>query len=187
MPKRIFLEGDRINLKEIMISDARLLFRYAKNKEIIGYTDIERPISFTKICKFIRHAKNEIKKRKGYQLGIVFKEINEVIGVIGLTNLDKHKKAEVSYWIGKKYWSRGFGKEAVKLIVNFGFKKLKLNRIYAKVEPQNHASRKILEKNRFSYEGTLRESIYENKKFIDLLVYSILKREYIKKIKNSRK
>lgn len=69
-------------------------------------------------------------------------------------------------------------KEAIRLILRFGFKKLKLNRIYAKTISQNIASWKLLESCGLVREGTLRKSLFERGRWNDLLMYSILKEEY---------
>lgn len=176
--KKIRLIGKKIVLRGIRNSDTKSIQCYAKNREISKYTDLPHPFSLKDVQNLINQIKRDIKKRGGYQLGIELQVTGEIIGIIGLTSIDKHKKAEIEYWIGKKYWGQGITKEAIKLILDFGFKKLKLNRIYAKAIPKNIASWKLLEKCGFSYEGKLRESLFEKRKFVDLLVYSILKREY---------
>jgi RimJ/RimL family protein N-acetyltransferase len=67
----------------------------------------------------------------------------------------------------------------LKLILDFGFKKLGLVRIYAKVMHPNTASAKLLESVGFKYEGKLRKSVYRWGKWFDMLIYGLLKEEYV--------
>lgn len=54
----------------------------------------------------------------------------------------------VAYWIGVPYWSKGYCTEASRAILEFGFKELNLNRIYALAMDRNAGSYKVMEKNR---------------------------------------
>jgi len=98
--------------------------------------------------------------------------------MIGLMKIDyNNKNAEIGYWLGKKYWGRKIMKEALKLILNFGFKELKLVRIYARVMHPNIASANLLEKSGFKYEGRMRKTTFRKGKWLDDLRYSILREE----------
>ena len=175
---KIKLIGKKIILREVRDSDIRSIIRFAKVKKVSKFTDLPHPFSLKDAYKLIGEIRHGIKTGESYQLGIELPSIKKVIGIIGLTNIDEHKKAELEYWLGRKYWGQGIAKEAVKLILNFGFRKLRLNRIYAKTVPENINSWKLLKKCGFSYEGRLRETLFEEGRFVDLLVYSILRKEY---------
>ena len=74
-----------------------------------------------------------------------------------MKNVDhKSRCAEIDYWLGKNYWRRGLATEAMRLVLKFGFKKLKLHRIHAHTFEKNIASRKVLEKCGFKIEGIMR-------------------------------
>jgi RimJ/RimL family protein N-acetyltransferase len=117
--------------------------------------------------------------RTACELGIELKETGQIIGVMSLMHIDPaSKNAEAGYWLGKKYWGQGIAKEALKLILEFGFKKLELVRIYARVTHPNIASARLLERCGFKYEGRMRKSTFTNGKWMDDLMYAILKEEY---------
>ena len=121
----------------------------------------------------------KMRKKKTFSLGIELKETKEIIGMVSLMNVDyDNKNAEIGYWLGKKYWGKGIMKEAIKLILDFGFKKLKLVRIYAKVMHPNITLAKLLEKSGFKYEGRMRKTILRRGKWMDDLRYSILNSEF---------
>ena len=68
--------------------------------------------------------------------------------------------------------------EALDAMLKFGFEDYGFNRIVAKVMTGNAGSIKVLQKLGFVQEGILRESLYKNGQYQDLIVFSILKSEY---------
>ena len=99
----------------------------------------------------------------------------KVVGGLGLMNKEKNHKAEIGYWLGKKYWNKGIMTKAVKLMTDFGFKKLKLKRVYATVFPKNKASVRILEKSNYKLEGLMSKHHKKNGKYFDALLYARIK------------
>ena len=101
--------------------------------------------------------------------------------MMSLTRIDwKNKNAEAGYWLGKKYWGQGIAKEALQLILGFGFRRLKLMRIYARARPANFRSERLLNKTGFKREGFLRKDMFIKGRSVDHFIYSILKEEYQK-------
>ncbi|MBT9169629.1 MAG: putative ribosomal N-acetyltransferase YdaF [Syntrophomonadaceae bacterium] len=178
------IKGKRIYLQELGLSDAESLYKNIKDKEVLKFTDVPQSFSLKDAFKLIKKSKRDIKKRKGYQLGIKSRRGQDVIGVIGLTEIDhKNKKAELDYWLNKKYRRLGIMKEAISLIVTFGFRKLKLRRIYARVLTENMPSWKLLTAMGFTREGVLRKGLFERRRWHDLFIYSLLREEFIKNIR----
>ena len=68
--------------------------------------------------------------------------------------------------------------EALSSIIHFAFTSMGINKIEAKIEPENTASIKLLEKLNFSQEGLLRQHEFEKGKYVDLAIFSLLKSEY---------
>jgi RimJ/RimL family protein N-acetyltransferase len=99
----------------------------------------------------------------------------EVVGAIGLENTEKDHKAELGYWLARKYWGGGIMSQAVEEVVNFGFKDLNLKRIYAKVYSFNEGSKKVLEKNGFTQEGYLKKEAKKGNKYIDAFLFAKIK------------
>jgi len=112
------------------------------------------------------------KEKMDLNLAVIINK--EVVGGIGLSNVTEHK-AELGYWLAEKYWNQGIMSEAVDIITNYGFKKLKLQRIYATVLTYNTASSKVLEKVGYELEGTLRNYLVKNDKLMDVFMYSIVR------------
>ena len=122
------------------------------------------------IKKCTKPAKKQDVIRKCFALDINGK----LAGGIGLDALDKHK-AEIGYSLSKVYWNKGTATEALRLVTDFRFKKLKLKRIYAYVFTKNKASAKVLEKNGYKREGLLKKHYTKNGKFFDAYIFAKLK------------
>lgn len=116
---------------------------------------------------------------------IVEKKSDKPIGVTSLINLDyKNRNAECIIDIGdKEAWGKGFGAEAMNLLLDFGFLEMNLHRISLRVFSFNSRAIKLYEKLGFQWEGTLRESIFRGGQWHDILQMSILKNEYAKEKK----
>lgn len=137
------------------------------------------PYTLKSAQDYIKICQKKWKNKDEAQFGIKDKNTGKIIGMIGLMNLDfKSKKAEVGYWLGKKYWGKGITNKALRFILKFAFSNLKLNRIYAKVNSMNLPSSKLLEKCNFKLEGRLRKDGKFKGKWDDLLIFRILKDEF---------
>ncbi len=102
-------------------------------------------------------------------------EINgEAVGGIGLDKITNHK-AEIGYWLGRRYRGQGIMTKAVKLITAYAFKELRLRRIYAFVFTFNQASVRVLEKAGYKFEGKLRKNFFKKGKTIDSLLFAKIK------------
>lgn len=101
-------------------------------------------------------------------------------GVIGLMDISReHSRAKVGYWIGRPYWNQGYATEAVCAVLDYGFRVLGLNRIYAFSLTRNVASGRVLDKCSIRYEGILRRHVRKGGSFEDIAVHGILREEYL--------
>ena len=163
---RPFKRGDEVSLR-----------RSVNDWHIYRYTALI-PYPYT-----MKHARDWIKKNISLNSNPKKGEINfaividgNVVGGIGLrsmwmTEVETHK-AEIGYWLAKRHWGKGIMTEAVRLVTDYAFKHLKLQRIYAAVMSNNKASARILEKVGFNFEGTLKRNYLKDGKFIDAIMYA---------------
>lgn len=102
------------------------------------------------------------------------------IGDIGFHKVDwRNRSAEFGIVIGDKaYWNQGYGTEAVKLIVCYGFQSLNLNRIFLRVFANNPRAIRAYEKAGFTREGCLRQAEFQEGMYIDVFFMSILRSEW---------
>ncbi len=169
--------GKRLILRSASPKDAVELARQINHKKIGQWTThIPYPYRLTDAKKFIREQANKLKKGTDQFWFITEKDSGLIIGGIGLHHISKeNKKAELGYWLHPDKWGVGLTTEAVKLVVKYGFKKMKLHRIYAFCFAANIGSQRVLKKNKFVLEGKQRQSFYRFGSWQDILWYSLLK------------
>lgn len=125
---------------------------------------------------------DEIQKCQGnsaIRLGI-FLQDGTVIGDVALQDIDfKNRKCSIGMGIAQiSNRSKGYGQQAVKLMLEYGFHYVGLERITANTLEMNIGAQKSLEKCGFIFEGRERKAVYLNGKKWDRLCYAILKEEY---------
>ena len=107
----------------------------------------------------LRRYELDWKEGRGAPFFVVRKEGQLLIGACNINNIRRGvmQSADIGYWIGAPYVRRGYARQAIRRVVAFAFKELDLNRIEAAVQPQNTASRQLLEEIGFQYEGCARQ------------------------------
>ena len=127
---------------------------------------------------------DEIQKLQGKEnirLGIFLND-STVIGDVALQSLDhKNRSCSIGMGIAKiENRNKGFGKQAVKLILEYGFKNLGMKRITANTLEINISAQKSLEGLGFALEGRERKAVYFGGKRYDRLIYGLLAVEYLR-------
>ena len=174
----------RLILRPLRDSDAKSIFENIKDLNVSKWLlVVPYPYKLKDAKSWVKHNKEKWRKKKkdDYTFGIEVKEEKKIIGGIGLHHVSKFQgKAEVGYWLGKKYWRQGYGSEALKAILDFAFKKLRLRKIEAGVFVGNPSSGKLLEKFGAKKEGMKRKACRSKatKKICDEIIYGLLKEEY---------
>lgn len=111
------------------------------------------------------------------------REGKRAIGITSLTNIDtKNRNAECIIDIGEKdYWGMGYGTEALKILLEYAFLELNLHRVSLRVFSFNEKAIHIYNKLGFRKEGVMRESLYRNGTWHDIIMMGVLKRDYLSK------
>jgi len=166
------IKAKNFTLRPYRKGDEKSLIKNINDRNIYRYTlRIPYPYGLKEAKKWLSHSKYAAKKKNKAEINFSIDISGEVVGGIGISNIKKHK-AEMGYWLGKKYWSRGIMTQAVGLVTDFGFKKLKLRRIYAHIFLKNKASARVLEKNRYKKEGLMKNYYFKNGKLLDAISYA---------------
>ncbi len=178
------LETERLILRPFAMSDAKRVQELAGEREIAATTlRIPHPYEDGMAEEWIGTHAEGWREGCAAVFAIVSAENRSLMGAIVLTIDRQHARAELGYWIGKPYWSQGYGTEAAREMLRFGFEDLKLNRVQSTVFPSNPASGKILIKVGMTLEGTLRNYVKKWGRSQDLEMYSILASEYRERIR----
>ena len=120
------------------------------------------------------------KDDRNTNLGIVLKEDDKLIGATGLEDISfPHRNAEMGIVIGNKdCWSKGYGTEALNLMMGYGFDQLNLHKIFLRVFCYNPRAIRAYEKVGFKREAVLREYAYMDGEYCDEYVMGILEDEW---------
>ena len=163
-----------IKLRPWQLSDIDSLVQNANNHNVARFLTNAFPHPYTKenAKAFIEMT---MEQNPAQIMAIIFNE--EIVGSIGL-----HKQAdimiknmELGYFIGEPFWGKGIATEAVKQMVEYGFKNFDVVRIFARPFGNNIPSQKVLEKAGFKLEARIEKNIYKNDDFLDELIYAIRK------------
>ena len=117
--------------------------------------------------------------RTRFTFAIVTKDNEKMIGAGELTIRDfSNRSGEIAYIVNPDYWGKGIATDVAALLIDFGFSKLKLHRIFATCDPRNIGSSKVLAKVGMTLEGRIREDLLIKDGWRDSLLYSVLEREW---------
>jgi RimJ/RimL family protein N-acetyltransferase len=172
-----FIVGDRIYLRAVDVDDVDNFVTWLNDEEVRQYLSMTSPFNKTREKEFVDGL---YKDDNNIILGIVLKENDNLVGNIGLHKISRtHRNAELGIFIGdKSCWSKGYGTEALKLVIKYGFNQLNLHRIYLDVFDFNTRAMRTYEKAGFKKEGIYREHYYRNGKYCDVFFMGILKSEW---------
>ena len=174
------LTTERLTLRRLKPSDYRDMFEYACRPEVTKYLLWEPHNSSQRTYDYLAYLQTLYRKRDFYDWAVVTNDEKKMIGTCGFTTLDfSHNAAEVGYVLNPRYWGRGIATEAVRRVLDFAFRELNVRRVEAKYIIGNDASRRVMEKCGFTYEGTLRRAyrMYDNN-LREVRCYSMLREEY---------
>src|ERR1051326_1065121 len=124
----MILKGEKVILRPIRLSDAERFVKWFNDPEVNKFM-LHRGLTLPEERKYIKKRLAE-KSKDDYHFCVDTKQ-GVHIGVTALESINKrNRNAIIGLMIGdKNYWSRGYGTDIMKTLIDFGFKKLKLHRI----------------------------------------------------------
>ena len=173
------LNTQRLLLRQITQEDDSSLLEVLSDEDTCKYLTHNAVNDIANIQRMITGIKRFFDEKQRIRWGIAQKQDNSIIGHCGYFDIDKANCcAEISYCLKSGSWGQGIMTEALEEMLRFGFEEYGLNRIVAKVMKDNVGSVKVLQKLGFVQEGILRENLYKNGQFHDVMLFSVLKSEY---------
>jgi ribosomal-protein-alanine N-acetyltransferase len=170
------LESERLLLRQITSNDVNEIFELRSNPETMKY--IPRPL-VTTIDEAMGHIKmiqDKIETNEGINWAITLKNSPKMIGIIGHYRVRwEHFRSEIGYMLLPEYHGKGIVSEAIQLMIHYGFNDMKMHSLEAIIDPKNIASARVLEKNNFIKEAHLTQNEFYDGKFLDTVIYSIVK------------
>jgi ribosomal-protein-alanine N-acetyltransferase len=173
------LETNRVLLRRIEETDAEEIFQIRSDERIMQFIDRPRAKSIEDARALISRITDDTNKSQGITWAITLKENIKLLGTIGFWRITvEHFRAEIGYMLNFDYQGKGILSEAMPAILQYGFETIGLHSVEAQVKPGNNASIKLLEKNGFVREAYFNENYFFDGKFLDTVVYSVLKNGY---------
>ena len=169
------LQSDRLILRSFTEDDWSHVFAFNSGEAELRYVPRNPFKTKTEAVEKLNAFINGFTEKKAIWWAFSLAESGEFIGYGGLFDIaDECGKAEIGYGLLQQYWNRGYVSEAIDKIVRYGLDDMKLHRIYAYVDPENGASRRVLEKLGFNREGTLRDDQFARGRYFDMDVLARL-------------
>jgi len=172
-----FLIGERLYLRPLELGDLEACLRWINDPEVTRTLALYRPLNSLREREWLERL---YKDDRDIVLAIILKESDKHIGNVGLHRIDwKDRRAELGILIGEREeWGKGYGAEAIELMLDYAFTKLNLHRVFLRVYANNPRAIRCYEKIGFRREGVLRESHFAEGRYWDTLVMGILQREW---------
>ena len=173
---------ERLVIREVIRSDKEALMHYERNPEQLelmlfslkdeGEVDgfLDRAI-----------ADSTADKRASYNLAVSLRgdPLDSCVGCVSLMDIGENlSQAEIGYFFRSDVRGRGYGTESARALVNFGFGKLGLHRIWGMCHVRNSGSARVMEKIGMKHEGTLREHARLRDHYRSSHVFGILQGEW---------
>jgi len=172
-----FLIGKRVYLRAIEKEDLIHVRKWSNDPEIRRLTGEVTSMSQVDADKFLERAYSD-NTREWFV--IVIKENDRVIGEAGLLRMfHAWRTTDISIIIGEKdVWGKGYGTEAILLLIDYAFRRLNFHRVAIGVVGFNEKAIRFWEKIGFKKEGIQRDGYSYNHKYYDFVMMSILEDEF---------
>ncbi len=173
------LETKRLVLRKLAPEVCHYVFKNYSDDELMQFFGYENKETLKKEKENIIHGIRTYNRTFLY-FQMLSKSNNDLLGWCGFhTWYLNHSRAEIGYELfGDEWKGKGFMSEALKPIIDYGFGKMKLNRIEAFTGKENLASMQLLKKNQFVKEGILKEHYFKNDVFEDSILFALIAKDY---------
>ncbi len=172
--------GKRIRLRAIERTDLPTFVRWLNDPEVIDNLYLYTPMSLGQEENWYTRILAQPVDEQPLVIEVKEESDYTMIGTLAFVEIKWHDhSAEVGISIGEKsYWNKGYGTEAMKTLIRYGFDKVGLNRIWLRVYESNPRGIQAYKKAGFIHEGTMRQARWKDGKFIDMHVMSVLRSEW---------
>lgn len=171
------IKTKRFTLRPFKQNDLLSLYNNVNNKKVVfNLSSIPWPVTLKDEKEWLKKIICEQNKKDRKDMIWVIDIGGEAVGTVGFHKIVKGHKAEIGYWLAEKLWGQGIMTNAVKLVTQYGFNKLKLLRIEGFVFSHNLGSKRVLEKAGFKQEAFLKKYIKAHGKVMDAYMLAKIKK-----------
>lgn len=172
------LLGKNINLRALEPEDIDFLFSTENDEYFWEISNTQIPFSKYTLQKYIENAHQDIYEAKQYRF-VICNRHNTPVGMIDLFDFNpQHHRVGIGILITSNYQTKGYGFEALEMIIDYAFTYLNVHQIYANITSDNLNSISLFEKFQFIKVGIKKDWIYSNSTFKDEILYQLIKNTY---------
>ena len=169
---RMFNTDDAEELFELTIASKPYL------REWLGWLDYIEAVEDSK--RNIEGRINGLIETGGRPKSFALMYKGALAGTIGFNDIDRGIQCgTIGYWLGQEFQGKGIMSQALEVIIEYGFRDLKLNKIEIRVAIENVKSRALPERFGFTEEGVIRDAEWLYDHYVDHVVYGLLRHEYL--------
>ncbi|MFW5500400.1 MULTISPECIES: GNAT family N-acetyltransferase [unclassified Maridesulfovibrio] len=177
--ENLIVNGKNVYLRPISLEDVSANYvNWMNDPQINQY--LESRFSEQTLESIRDFVQSMIDSPENILFAICEKDSGRHVGNIKMGPLNSiHSYAEIGLLIGEKQcWGKGYGSEAIGLVLEYAFKNLNIHRLTAGAYANNLGSIKAFEKNGFIIEGTYRNHVLHNGVFVDCIRMGIINPDY---------
>ena len=169
------IKTERLLLRKLRMTDAQCYYDHiGSSEEVTEYMLWNPHGSLRESCDSIARVLAKYESERCYTWAITRIGDDSVIGRIDLLRFDETcNRCSFAYMLGKKFWGRGYGTEALKAVFSFAFERLKVESIVADHMSENVASGRVMQKAGMCHLGRYASKYEKNGRLYDADVYRI--------------
>ena len=170
------LRTARLLLRPFETTDVDDVWAYAADSEVARFRPLPDPYTRNDAAEFVDRQMRTVWSTSP-EFAIVYGP--RVIGGISLHVSREHETAELGYLLGRLWWGQGLATEAARAVVDWGFQRFGLHKVYARAHVDNKRSWRVMEKLNMIREGVLRGHWKMREEHVDLVYYAVFRDEWM--------
>jgi len=182
--QKLELTTERLNLRPLRSEDVDLLWPDITDREISKYMAWEAHTDKGQTIAFVHHEIERCESGRGITWAVLLKGSDSFCGIFSIIGLVRsHRaltfnKAELAYWLSRKYQGQGIMTEAGRRVLQFAFEELKLHKLFVSHFSVNEASGNLIKRLGFRYVGEQLEEFQKDGVWYNHKNYELLDREF---------
>lgn len=171
----------RIRLRKMTEQDAQAYHSWRNDTRVMETTNPHMDVYAPEDTDaFVRSVILGSSSSKSYIIGDA--DTETPIGIMSLISIDyKNRNAELIIDIGEPdYWGKGYGQEALQILLHYAFNELNLHRLSLRVFDFNERAIRLYSKIGFKQEGVMKEALFRNGAWHDIIHMGLMQSEYMK-------
>lgn len=171
----------RLRLRKLRMDDLEDYYhRLGGSREVTRYMLFQPHKDIAESAASIEKNLRRYAAGRHYHWAIAARDTDSLMGVITLLRIDEETgTCSFAYMLGKDFWGRGYGTEALKAVLDFGFSQLELERIEADHMAENAASGAVMRKVGMTWQGMEPAKYEKNGRTYDAVCYGITREVWL--------